>query len=147
LVVVDTYQLQPLRQIKLAPSPSDKMMRSTLERGNPMTAKTRTSRDVAATPSATVAALFPWAWAAELGRQQLAAATESGSVLLRGYESMRQDFVAAQTELLRGDLPGVARYWQQIAATGFELNSELVDCAIRMVNTEDALAAVHVLHA
>ncbi len=113
----------------------------------------------------------PAAIAADWSRQQLAAWNESAAAVTRGLEVVRQiqlraareaaqrhaaaaarlraavpaDVLAAQSELFRQDMDALVHCWQQTAAAAAEMNAELCACAMRLVNTEDALAAVRFL--
>ena len=114
-----------------------------------------------------------WNWAFDWGRQQMAVAAEGASMMYRGFEAMRRvqeqtahhaaerhaeiaermrartppaDLIALQSQLLRDDLEDATRYWQQLAAAAMEMNSQLLGCATQLVDTEDAFAAVQLLH-
>jgi hypothetical protein len=114
-----------------------------------------------------------WNWALEFGRQQMAVAAEGASTMARGFEAMRRvqeqitqhaaerhaeaaeklrgrsapsDLIAAQSQLLRDDLEDATRYWQQLAAAAFEMNSQLLGCATHLVDTDDVFAAARFLH-
>jgi phasin family protein len=109
----------------------------------------------------------------EWGRQQMAVASEGASTMMRGFEALRRlqdeatrqaaarhaeaarklgtspapaDLIATQSQLLRDDIEDATRYWQQVAATAFEMNSELLGCATQLVDTDDAFAAARLLH-
>lgn len=115
-----------------------------------------------------------WSWAFDWGRQQLAVAAEGASTVYRGFEALRQvqqqtahgaarrhaeaaerlraaclpiEVLAVQSQLLRDDFDDASRYWQQLAATTFEMNSRLLGCATHLVGTEDLFAATRLLHA
>lgn len=105
--------------------------------------------------------------ATDFSRQQLAVATEGARALFRGFEAMRKiqeqaaqeasqrhaavgerlrgcqpaDLLAMQAELMRHEVEGVTRYWQQLTAAAVEMNTELLGCAAHLVNTEDVFAA------
>lgn len=114
-----------------------------------------------------------WNWAADLGRQQAAVIAESTNAWFRGFEAMRKiqqqaahqasqrhaaalerlrkqdrpaDLLAMQGELLRSDIEGATRYWQQMAATALEMNTEILGCGAHLINTEDVFAPVRLLH-
>ena len=141
-----------------------------------MSRKTPPSRRVAGTrarlAAATQSSVVP-ARPDGLG-QQFAVAAEGGAVLLRGFEAMRNiqleatrhatdrhaaaagrlcaacptsERLAVQTELLRGDVEDATRCWQQLMDEALEIQSELLACATHLVNTEDALSALHLLDA
>lgn len=109
----------------------------------------------------------PWDWAADVGRQQLAVATEGACAMFRGFEAMRAiqeqaarqasehhavvaqklrkpcapaELVALQADLLRFDVEAATRYWQQLAGAALEMNTELFACGARLVDTEDVFA-------
>ncbi|HEY0822973.1 MAG TPA: phasin family protein [Ramlibacter sp.] len=131
---------------------------------------TRTSRTVAPAKAqtSTPAARAPWEWLSEWNRQQVAVANEGVRTIYRGFEAMRRiqeqaaqataerhaaaaqklrgkpdaaEFAALQGELLREDFAGAARYWQDLAGALLEMNTELLNCATQMVDTEDVFAA------
>lgn len=113
------------------------------------------------------AAAAPLQWAADVGRQQMAVAAEAVAAVWTGLQSMRSiheeslkaasqrhadasrelgrqvtpnDWLALQAELLRGDFEAAAKYWQQMAGAALEMNTELLGCGTRLVDTEDAFA-------
>ena len=131
---------------------------------------TRTSRTVAPAKASNPAqgTRAPWEWLGDWNRQQVAAASEGVRTVYRGLEAMRriqeeaaravaerhsaaalklraQDgaagLAALQGELLREDLAGAAKYWQDLAGAMLEMNSELLNCATQMVDAEDLFAA------
>ena len=90
---------------------------------------------------------------ADLSRQQLALATDFACAIFQGSEAIRNiqqkvahealerhqsasqklrdsrepaDFLAVQTELMRFDMDGAARYWLQLANANFKMQAELV---------------------
>lgn len=102
----------------------------------------------------------------ELGRQQLAVATEASCAMLRGFEAMRRiqqraahqavtrheaaahklhgplgsvDLMDIQSTLWQGDLQAATQYWQQLAATAMEMQTEIVGCASHLVDSDAAL--------
>ena len=108
------------------------------------------------------------AWMADWTRQQMAVATAGTNAVLRAIETMRKineettqqasqrhleaveklrghsqpaELLAAQTELLRTDMEGAARYWQQITCTAMEMNSEVLAATAQVAATEAVLAA------
>lgn len=109
------------------------------------------------------------AWLADWSQQQAAVAAATGEVMLRGLEAMRRigeeatrqaaqrhsvaarrmhgqapaDLVAAQADLLRGDLEGVARCCQDLGAAAMETATELMACTARLIDTEAVFAAAH----
>jgi hypothetical protein len=109
-----------------------------------------------------------WDWSGDFSRQQMAAASEGAAVLFRGFEAMRRiqeeaahaaaerhaavadklrkptspaDLALVQTEAMREDLESVARYWRDLAEATLEMNSEFLNCATQLVNSEDVMAA------
>jgi class 3 adenylate cyclase len=131
-----------------------------------MRTKHTSQSPVPAKPARTAPA--PWNWAAELGQQQMTVAAEGATALFRGFEAMRKiqeraaheasrhhgavaerlrgrcqptDLLAIQSELMRCDVEGATRYWQQLMAAAVEMNTELLGCAAHLVNTEDVFAA------
>lgn len=99
----------------------------------------------------------------DLGRQQLALATESACALFRGSEAMRTiqqqtahqacahheaaveklrgarepaDLLAIQSDLLRFNLQGAAEYWQALMANALKTQSEMMGCANRIFDTK-----------
>lgn len=114
-----------------------------------------------------------WNWALDFGRQQVAVAVEGASTMYRGFEAMRRvqeqiahhaaerhaeaaeqlrarkapaDLIATQSQLLRDDLEDATRYWQQLTAAAFEMNSQLLGCATHLVDTDGAFAAARLFH-
>ena len=108
-----------------------------------------------ATPSS------PWGMFADLGRKQLAMATESASAMFRGSEAMRKiqqaaahqasarhqaaeqklhgdctpaDLMAIQSALLRDDMQEAAQYWQQLTAAALQTQFEMMGCVNRALN-------------
>lgn len=128
-----------------------------------MTAKT--SR---ATREATAGDTTPLGQLADVGRQQLALATQSASALFRGCEAMRKiqqqaahhasvrheavaqklqgpcepaDLLALQASLLQFDLQGATQYWQDLAAAMLKTQVDMMGCASHLfdaVGSEDA---------
>lgn len=131
---------------------------------------TRTSRSVAPAHAQTPASTArpPWEWLGDWNRQQVAVANESVRTVYRGFEAMRRiqeqaaraaaerhsaaaaklrlqggaaAFAAVQGELMREDLAGATKYWQDLTGAVLEMNTELLNCATQMVDTEDLFAA------
>jgi hypothetical protein len=129
---------------------------------------TRNARAAAAPSNPPAGARSPWDWMGDWNRQQVAVASEGASTLFRGFEAMRRvqeqaahaaaerhaavaeklrqpaapaDVALAQVELLRDDIACAARYWQDLAAAMLEMNSQLLNCAAQLVDTEDVMAA------
>lgn len=134
-----------------------------------MAARKPAAAPAAPSPSARLPA---WPKPLDLGQQQQAAA-EGGAVLYRGFEAMRKiqeqatlqtlrrhvdaaarlrgqarpaDLLALQADLLRGDIEEATRCWQQLVGEALEINSELLGCTTRLIDTEDVFAAVRLLH-
>ncbi|MDI1239773.1 MAG: phasin family protein [Polaromonas sp.] len=105
----------------------------------------------------------PARFLADLGRQQLAVATDAACALLRGSEAMRAiqhqaaheaslrhqaaaqklhdhcepaDLLAIQSDLLRFDLLGATQYWQQITATALQSQVEMMANATHLLDNE-----------
>jgi|GEM_PF-2169462 len=98
----------------------------------------------------------PASFLAELGRQQLAVATDAACALLRGSEAMRaiqhqtaheaslRHQAAAQklhgncepADLLRYDLQGATEYWQQITAAALQSQVEMMASATHLLDSE-----------
>lgn len=115
-----------------------------------------------------------WNFLTDLSRQQLCVATEASSAVLRGLQAMRTiqertaqetsarhkaaagklhrscqptDLMALQVGLLRDDVESATRYWQQLAATALEMQTEIMGCASHLVDSDAALEAVSALEA
>jgi hypothetical protein len=98
----------------------------------------------------------PQNFLADLGRQQLAAATDAACAMFRGSEAMRAiqrqaaheaslrhqaasqklhggcapaDLLAIQSDLLRFDLQGAVQYWQQITTAALQSQIEMMASA------------------
>lgn len=105
----------------------------------------------------------------DFGREQLAMFTEVSSALFRGFETMRSvqqeaaqataaryedaarrlressgpaDLMTIPLGLLQEDLQGAIRYWQELAGTALETQTEIMGCAWHLVNSETALESV-----
>jgi hypothetical protein len=110
----------------------------------------------------------------DFGRQQAVVATESACAIFRGFEAMRKiqeeaahqaaqrhaeaaqklrgncqpaDLMAVQSELLRFDFDAAGRYWQQLAAAALEMQTEIMGCGARMIDSEAVLAGSSALDA
>ncbi len=106
-----------------------------------------------------------WSTAGDLPRQQLSAATETACAMFRGFEAMRRiqeqaahealehyaratalirqtddpkRLMEIQAELLRFDLDGSARYWQQLGAAAVDMQREMMGCCAQL-GDNDAL--------
>jgi hypothetical protein len=129
---------------------------------------TRTSRSLAPAKAQNMEARAPADWMGEWSRQQMAVASEGASTVYRGFETLRRiqeqaahaaaerhaaaaqklrkpesgiDLAFVQGELLRDDVTAAAKYWQDLASAVIEMNSELMSCASKLVDTEDLMAA------
>ncbi len=107
--------------------------------------------------------LAPMNLMVDLGRQQLALATESACALFRGSEAMRKiqhqaahqacahheaaaqrlretcepaDLLAVPSDLLRLNLQEAAEYWQALMANALKTQFEMMGCANRIFNTK-----------
>lgn len=117
----------------------------------------------------------PWNFLADLSRQQLSVATDASCAMFRGFEAMRNiqqqaahdasarheaaaqklhgstcqpaDLMAIQAALLRDDLESATRYWQQLAATALEMQTEMMGCTSHLLDSETALETVSALEA
>ena len=105
----------------------------------------------------------PASFLADLGRQQLAVATDAACALLRGSEAMRAiqhqaaheaslrhqaaaqklhgncapaDLLAIQSDLLSFDLQGATQYWQQITAAALQSQVEMMASATHLLDSE-----------
>jgi hypothetical protein len=110
----------------------------------------------------------------DLSRQQLSVAADASCAMLRGFEAMRKiqqqaahnasarhkavaqrlhgtcqpaDLMAIQAGLLREDLESASQYWQQLAATVLEMQTEMMGCTSHLVDSETALETVSALEA
>jgi hypothetical protein len=99
----------------------------------------------------------------ELGRQQLAVATDAACALFRGSEAMRAiqqqaaheassrhqaaaqklhgscapaDLLAIQSDLLRFDLQGATQYWQQLTTAALQSQVEMMASATHLLTNE-----------
>jgi hypothetical protein len=106
------------------------------------------------------------------GREQLAVFTEASSAMLRGIEAMRglqqqaaqetaaryedaarrlresaapADLMAIPFGLLQEDLQGVIHYWQELAGTALETQTEVMECAWQLLDSETALESVSIV--
>lgn len=113
-----------------------------------------------------------WDGFADLGRQQMAVATEAACAMFRGFEAMRKvqeqaahdaaqrharaaqklqgpcapmELFAIQSELLSFDFDGASRYWQQLGAAAMEMQTEMLGCCTKLADTDAFLASAHVL--
>lgn len=114
-------------------------------------------------------AAAPWNFFADFSRQQMSVAADASCALFRGFEAIRKiqqqaahtaaqrheavaqrlhaacapaDLMAIQSELLAGDFKGATQYWQDLAATAMEMQTEIMGCTSHLVDSEAALEAV-----
>jgi hypothetical protein len=122
------------------------------------------------------AAAAPWNAAAfaGAGSHQVACTTDCWAAMFRGFEEMRTvqeraaqaaaerhtaaasqlahasgpgDLLAVQADLLRFDVEGAIRYWQQLWASGFEMQNRVWGSLGRMVDSAPLLEAASALDA
>lgn len=113
-----------------------------------------------------------WNFFADFGRQQLSVATDASCAMLRGFQAMRKiqeeaaqqatarqqaaaeklhtscqptDLLALQAGLLRDEVESAAHYWQELAATALEMQTEMMGCASHLVDSDAALEAASAL--
>lgn len=116
-----------------------------------MTDKTRSTT---ASPAAPFEGLAPWNLMADMGRRQMAMATESTCALLRGVEALRtlqqqmahqalaqheaaaekllkpcdsHDLLSVQSALVQSNIQSVLQYWQQLGASVLKTQVGLMD--------------------
>lgn len=132
-----------------------------------MSTMTRRIRRVAPAPAR--AGTRGFEFMSDFGREQLAVYTDASSALFRGFESMRgvqqeaaqataaryedaarrlretsapADLMTIPFGLLQEDLQGAIRYWQELAGTALETQTEIMGCAWHLLNSETALESV-----
>lgn len=116
----------------------------------------------------------PWNFIGDLGRQQMSVCTEASNAMIRGFDTMRKlqeqaahdaterhaavarklqttsqpvELAAIQAASVRDDLEGAAQYWQQLAATALEMQTEMMGCATHLFDSETALEAARAVEA
>lgn len=116
----------------------------------------------------------PWSFLTELGRQQLALATESIGAMYRSREVVRAvqqqaaheasvrhaetasklrapcapgDFLALQSELIRGNLQGAGQYWQQLSDLAMQTQLEMMARMSHALDGEAGIGVKSVLQA
>ena len=121
-----------------------------------------------AAPNAMVDPLALWSTAMDLPRQQCAAATHAACVVFSGFEAMRRiqekaahaalkhygeaaqrlerqcaplDLLSVQMDLARFDAQAATTYWQQLAATAFQMQARVAACAGELVDSDKVLEA------
>jgi hypothetical protein len=110
----------------------------------------------------------------DFSRQQLSVATDASCAMFRGFEAMRKiqdqavhdvsarheavaqklngasqpaDLMSIQAGLMRDDLESATQYWQQLAATALEMQTEMMGCATHLVDSEKALETASAMEA
>ena len=110
----------------------------------------------------------PLALVSEHGRQQMAVALESACAMFRGFEAIRKiqeraahqalqshtdaadklkksnapdDLMKVQANLLRANLDGASRYWQQLAQVATEMQAEIANCGSHLIQSDTLLEA------
>lgn len=100
--------------------------------------------------------------------------SESAGVMLRGFEAIRQineravrsalaryaaaagkmnvqgqpmELLAMPTQLMRSEIEGVTRYWQELGGAAMEMQAELLNCSSHLVDSDALLQATHALDA
>jgi hypothetical protein len=133
------------------------MKNSTSRRNDARTGSSYSSHEAAGNE------LAPWNFLSELGRQQLALATESASALYRSNESLRKiqqeaaheasvrhaeaahklfspcepaELLSLQSELLRTDMQCVSQYWQQLATATMQAQREMMSNMSHLLDSE-----------
>lgn len=113
-----------------------------------------------------------WAAFGNAGNDQLVAATDCATAMFKGFEAMRKvqertahdaasrhasaaerlkngcsatDIAAIQADLLRSNLEGARQYWQQLAATGMEMQTRMLAAWNRTIDTEAVLESLSTL--
>ena len=113
-----------------------------------------------------------WNSMADLGRQQMAVATDAACAMFRGFEAIRKvqehaaheaalrhasaarklqhscspmELLAIQSELLSFDVDGATRYWQELGAAALEMQTEMMGCCGKLAGADAFLASARVL--
>jgi len=116
----------------------------------------------------------PLNFIADLGRQQISVCSEASNAMIRGFDAMRKlqeqathdaaerhaalarklqttsqpvELVTIQAASVRDDLESVTQYWQQLAATALEMQTEMLGCASHLLDSETALQAASAMEA
>jgi hypothetical protein len=144
----------PAKKSRTTPAPSIQ------RKETPMNDQTTRTTHTPYTAETSGADQNAWKMLADLGRQQLAVATENTSAIFRGSEAMRKiqqdaahqasvhhaeaaqklraaafqpaDLLAIQSELLRIDMQGAGQYWQQLASVALQTQIEMMSSVSRM---------------
>ena len=128
----------------------------------------------ATNPSSPAAQAAPWAFIADLGRQQLVAGMQGACALFRGFEAIRQvqqqaahasarqystalqklqnpctpeQMLEIQTELLRFDVEGATQYWQALTGAAMEMQAQIANCAVQCADSSQVLELASALDA
>jgi hypothetical protein len=134
-----------------------------------MNAKTIKTAKASPASAALASAAAPWNFFADFSRQQMSVAADASCAMFRGFEAIRKiqqqaahtaaqrheavaerlhancapaDLMAIQSELLAGDFKNATQYWQDLAATAMEMQTEIMGCTSHLVDSEAALEAV-----
>lgn len=111
---------------------------------------------------------------ADIGREQVAMAMDASCAMFRGFEAMRAiqqqaaqqaaarhadaarklresatgaEWLAVPVELWQADLQSAGRYWQDLAGTVLETQTEMLECAWHLFDAEGALQGVSAVEA
>jgi hypothetical protein len=134
-----------------------------------MNARAIKTAQTAPASAASANAATPWNFFADFSRQQMSVAADASCAMLRGFEAIRKiqqqaahtaaqrhealaqrlhagcapaDLMAIQSELLAGDFKSATQYWQDLAATAMEMQTEIMGCTSHLVDSEAAIEAV-----
>lgn len=124
------------------------------------------------TPAAAQA--VPWAFIADLGRQQLVAGMQGACALFSGFEAIRQvqqqaahasarQYAAAlqklqgpctpqqmldiQADLVRFDMQAATSYWQALSGAAMEMQAQIANCAMQCADASQLLEMASALDA
>jgi hypothetical protein len=119
-------------------------------------------------PEAKLGSQRSWDIATDQGCQQITVAAERACAMFRGFEAMRliqeqaahralerhtaalgelqrpcgpADLMKVQSELLRFDLEGAGRYWQQLGAAALEMQAQMLSCGGHLIDSDAMLEA------
>jgi hypothetical protein len=137
-----------------------------------MSSKPRDGRRAVAAPARGGVSGFDFL--ADFGREQLALVMDASCAMFRGFEAMRTiqqqaahqasarheaaahklrapcapaDLMAIPFGLLQDDLQNATRYWQELAATALETQTEMMGCTSHLFNADTALEAASAVEA
>lgn len=137
-----------------------------------MSSKPRAGRRAVASPARGGVSGFDFL--ADFGREQLALVMDASCAMFRGFEAMRTiqqqaahqasarheaaahklrapcapaDLMAIPFGLLQDDLQNATRYWQELAATALETQTEMMGCTSHLFNADTALEAASAVEA